>query len=97
MYRNWETNKSIKKLNGHYFLLPKISANVAFLLNPIHDLQCEVGYQYIGYVLDDTPTIPNQYANLYVKADYTLSFLLLKGEKVRVLLFLHLAKFQVLS
>ena len=73
MYRNWETNKSIKKLNGHYFLLPKISANVAFLLNPIHDLQCEVGYQYIGYVLDDTPTIPNQYANLYVKADYTLS------------------------
>ena len=72
MYRNWETNKSIKKLNGHYFLLPKISANVAFLLNPIHDLQCEVGYQYIGYVLDDTPTIPNQYANLYVKADYTL-------------------------
>ncbi|MBR6539228.1 MAG: hypothetical protein IKT76_05165, partial [Bacteroides sp.] len=72
MYRNWETNNSIKKLNGHYFLLPKISANVAFLLNPIHDLQCEVGYQYIGYVLDDTPTIPNQYANLYVKADYTL-------------------------
>lgn len=72
-YRNWETNKSMEKLNNHNCILPKFSANIALQLNPILGLKCEAGYQYIGHFLDYTSAIPNQYANLYVKADFTLS------------------------
>jgi hypothetical protein len=68
-YQGWEEKESME---AYCYLLPQLSANIALQLNPINGLQCEAGYQHIGYTKNATIFMPDSYGNLYLKANYTL-------------------------
>lgn len=68
-YQGWEKKESME---AYCYLLPQLSANIALQLNPINGLQCEAGYQHIGYTKNATIFMPDSYGNLYLKANYTL-------------------------
>lgn len=69
MYQSWEEKSSLATYDH---LLPQLTAHVALQFTPLHQLQCQAGYRHISYSNEGSASMPDNYGNLYLKANYTL-------------------------